>query len=218
MTAPVQENQKDTKQVDTEYNFRELHAKYQRELDKEKDARLRAEKIAEEALAKREIESEPEEETDPYVDHKKLDKKLAKFGEQTKQQTQTEIQKAVQEALSNERNENWKRNNPDFYSIMQYAEKFAAKDPELAETILAMPESFERQKLVYKNIKALGLHLPEPKTSSVQDTIDQNKRSPYYQPSGVGTAPYSMGGDFTSHGKKQAFEKMQELKQRLRTS
>jgi len=79
-----------------------------------------------------------------------------------------------------------------------------------------MPEGFERQKLVYKNIKALGLNMPEVKQPTIQDKIDANKRSPYYQPSGVGTAPYASVGDFSSQGQKQAYAKMQELKNKLR--
>ncbi len=213
MTAPIQENQE--KQNAKEYNFRQLEAKYERQLEQEREARLHAEKTAQEALAKI-PEGESDEDSDPYIDQKKLDKKLAKFGEQTKQQTQTEVQRAVHQALAEERKQTWLKNNPDFYDILQHAERFAAKDPELAETILSMPEGFERQKLVYKNIKALGIHLPEPKETSVQDTIDKNRRSPYYQPSGVGTAPYSMQGDFSENGKKQAHEKMKELQKRMR--
>jgi hypothetical protein len=79
-----------------------------------------------------------------------------------------------------------------------------------------MPEGFERQKLVYKNIKALGLHKPEEKAPSIQDKVDANRRSPYYQPSGVGSAPYAPVGDFSANGQKAAYEKMQELKSKLR--
>ncbi len=99
---------------------------------------------------------------------------------------------------------------------MSHAQKFADNDPELAETILQMPEGFERQKLVYKNIKALGLHKPAQKQSTIQEKIDQNRRSPYYQASGVGSAPYASQGDFSAGGQKNAYEKMLELKKNLR--
>jgi hypothetical protein len=99
---------------------------------------------------------------------------------------------------------------------MQHAEKFAQKDPELAETILNMPDSFERQKLVYKSIKALGVHKPEVQAPSIQDKIDANRRSPYYQPSGPGSAPYQSQGDFSPAGQKNAYAKMKELQNRLR--
>jgi hypothetical protein len=79
-----------------------------------------------------------------------------------------------------------------------------------------MPEGFDRQKLVYKNIKALGLHKPAIKEPSIQEKIDANRRSPYYQPSGVANAPYSTVGDFSTAGQKNAYQKMQELKSKLR--
>ena len=112
--------------------------------------------------------------------------------------------------------EMWLENNPDFYDVLQHAEKLAQKDPDLAESILEMPEGFERQKLVYKNIKALGLHRPEEKAPSIQDKIDSNRKSPYYQPSGIGTAPYSNAGDYSPAGQKQAYEKMKQLRNQLR--
>ena len=89
-------------------------------------------------------------------------------------------------------------------------------NPELAESILEMPEGFERQKLVYKNIKALGLHKPAEKQASIQDKIDANRRSPYYQPTGVSAGPYAGTGDFSKSGQKNAYDKMQQLKAQLR--
>lgn len=141
---------------------------------------------------------------------------MAKFGEQSKQQTQSDINQAVHQALKEERKQNWIKTNPDFYEVLQNAEKFAQADPELAESILEMPEGFERQKLVYKNIKALGLHKPQVKQPSIQEKVDANRRSPYYQPSGVATAPYASVGDFSQGGQEQAYKKMQELKKQLR--
>lgn len=216
MTAPSQENQvQDQKPSDKELNFRKLEEKYQRELAQERAARQEAERIAQEK-SKVVHHDEEEDDDEPYVDKRKLKKTLDKFGQQTKQETQTEIQKAVQVALHEERKQNWVKSNPDFYDVLQYAEKLALKDPDLAESILEMPEGFERQKLVYKNIKALGLHRPEEKAPSIQQKIDANRKSPYYQPSGVGTAPYSNAGDYSQGGQKQAYEKMQQLKAQLR--
>lgn len=215
MTVPVTENQaQDTKPSDKELNFRNLEQKYQRQLDQERSARLEAERMAQEARQK--PVHDEEDDSEPYVDHKKLKREQAKFGQQLKQETQGEIQKAVHTALYEERKQNWMKSNPDFYDVMQHAEKFAQKDPELAEAILEMPEGFERQKLVYKNIKSLGLHKPEQKTPSIQEKIDANRKSPYYQPSGVGTAPYTSQGDYSAGGQKSAYDKMQELKARLR--
>jgi hypothetical protein len=111
----------------------------------------------------------------------------------------------------------WIENNPDFFEVLQkHADKLPTIAPKLADSILKMPDSFERQQLVYNNIKALGLDKPEQKQSSVQDKIDANRRSPYYQPSSVNTPPYAAAGDFSESGKKNAYQKMQELKNRLR--
>lgn len=214
----IQGQENTAKPSDKEMNFRAQQEKYERLLAQERSAREAAEKEANRLAQERSRTNahEDEDDSEPYVDHKKLNKTLAKFGEQTQKQTQSEIQKAVQVALHEERKQNWIKNNPDFYEVLQHAEKFAQKDPELAETILEMPEGFERQKLVYKNIKALGLHKPEMKQPSIQEKVDANRRSPYYQPSGVGSAPYQSAGDFSAGGQKQAYDKMQELKNRLR--
>lgn len=223
MTVQAQPNQNqeniqkntDNKPSDKELNFRALEAKYERQLAQERMAREQAEKALQERM-KANMREDDDDDDEPYVDKKRLEKKLAKFEEKTSQKTQTEIQRAVQIALGEERKNNWMRNNPDFYDVLQHAEKLAQKDPELAETILEMPDGFERQKLVYKNIKALGLHQPEQKKPTIQDTVEANRRSPYYQPSSVAPAPYAAAGDFSQSGQKAAFAKMQELKNRLR--
>jgi hypothetical protein len=210
MSSQSQEQQPSNKEM----NFRNLEAKYQRELEIANAKRIEAERVAQEYMQR---DNQEEETTDPYVDHKKLDKKLARHGENIKQQTQSDIQNAVQTALREERKANWIKSNPDFYDTLKHAEKLAERDPDLADSILEMPESFERQKLVYKNIKALGLHKPEVKQSTVQETIDANRRSPYYQPSNIGSAPFAGSqSNFSAEGQKSAYEKMQQLKKSLR--
>lgn len=216
MSTPTQNNDTTSQNAapnDKELNFRALEAKYQRQIELERAARIEAEKVAQEALSKRQHSSQDDDEDDdePYVDKRKLKKTLNQFSEQTRQHTQSEIQKAVHIALQEEKKQNWLKQNNDFYEVLNHAERLAQQDPELAETILSMPEGFERQKLVYKNIKALGLHKEPQKQATIQEKIDANKRSPYYQPSGVGTAPYAQVGDFSSTGQKQAYEKMQAL-------
>lgn len=196
-----------------ELNFRKMEQMYERQLSKEREAREAAERALEDKSKKHDDDDDDDE---PYIDKKRLKKEQAKFGQQMKQETQTEIQRAVHTALQEERKQQWLKTNSDFFDVMKHAERFAQKDPELAESILTMPEGFERQKLVYKNIKALGLHEPEKKQPTIQDKIDSNKRSPYYQPSGVGTSPYASGGDYSPVGQKNAYDKMKELQSRLR--
>jgi hypothetical protein len=216
MTTVNQENT--TAQVapsDKELNFRALEAKYQRQAEQDRAACIDLERRLQEAESNKSSDDD-EDDAEPYVDKKRLKKEQAKFGQQMKQETQGEIQKAVHMALAEERKNNWLKSNPDFYEVLQHAEKFAQKDPELAESILEMPEGFERQKLVYKNIKALGIHKPEEKKQTIQEKVDANKRSPYYQPSGIAAAPYAGGGDFSAQGQKAAYDKLQQLKTNLR--
>jgi len=213
--APVQEQ---TTQVsDKELNFRKLESKYQQQIALEQARREELERRIQE-LSQKQVEEPEEDERDdePYVDHKKLDKKLNKFAEQNRKQTQSEIQKAVQQAVQEERKQQWIKQNPDFYDTLQHAETLAMQAPDLAESILEMPESFERQKLVYKNIKALGLDKPQSKEPSIQEKVDANRRAPYYQPSGVGASPYHSAANFSPDGQRQAYEKMKELQSRLR--
>lgn len=218
MTVPAQENQaQDAQPNNKELNFRALEQKFQQQLAHE---RAEKEKLALELQQRQQPNrhDDEEEDSEPYVDHKRLRKEQAKFGQQIKQETQTEIQKAVHAALKQERETNWLKNNSDFNDIMrnENVEKFAQLDPELAETILEMPAGFERQKLVYKSIKALAVHRPQAKEQTIQEKIDSNRRSPYYQPSSAGAAPYSQVGDYSDNGQKQAYEKMQALKKQLR--
>jgi hypothetical protein len=204
----------ENKPSDKELNFRMLEAKYEKELAKERSARLEAERIAQDRSQAQ--SKDDEDDSEPYVDHKKLSKTLNKFGQNTHSEIQKAMEIAKQSAKEELKQEMWLENNPDFYDVLQHAEKFAQRSPKLAETILRMPEGFERQKLVYQNIKEFGLHKPEEKKPSIQDKVDANRRGAFYQPSGVGTAPYAAAGDFSQQGQKQAYEKMQQLKANLR--
>jgi hypothetical protein len=209
---PVQEQ----KQSDKEYNF----AQIRKQLEQERMARQQAEQRAQElerlAQEKQNVGVEDETSDEPYVDHRRLEKRIAKSEQKSKAETRDEIKNAVNTALAEERKSQWLKGNPDFYEIMGHAQTFAEKDPELAETILQMPDTFERQKLVYKNIKALGLHKKEEPKSTIQDKINQNQRSPFYQPSGMSGPGYAQAGDFSEVGQKNAYTKMKELQARLR--
>lgn len=217
MSAPTQNNQAqpENKPSDKELNFRAIEAK----LAQERAAKMELEKENERLrqLAQRApVQEEDDRDDEPYVDHKKLAKQFNKFG----QNTQSEIQKAMElakhSAKEELRQEMWLENNPDFYDVLQHADKLAERSPALANSILKMPDNFERQKLVYQNIKELGVHKGKPPEPSIQQKIDANRKSPYYQPSGVGTAPYSNGGDFSPQGQKQAYDQLQKLKSNLR--
>jgi len=219
MTAPT-ENQaqilnNDQKDNSKELNFRKQEQMYQRMLKEREEKLAELEKKLQENKAAPAVEDE--DDSEPYVDHKRLNKTLNKFGQSTQSEIQKAMELAKQKAKDEVKQELWLEQNPDFYDVLQHAEKFAQKAPQLAESILRMPEGFERQRLVYQNIKTLGIDKPEVKGPSIQEKIDANRRSPYYQPSGTGTAPYNTGtGDFSPAGQKNAYAKMQELKAKLR--
>lgn len=230
MSTASQENQssQEVRTDTTEQNLAKQRQMYERKLEAERQEKLQwqeraaaAEKVSQERTRMSPLNEDDDDDSEPYVDKKKLQRTLNKFGEQAKQQTRQEIQAAVAEALDNERKNNYLRENNDFNDVMNEdtLARFSTKHPRLAENILRMPDGFERQKLVYENIKALGLDKPEVKGPSVQDKINANRRSPYYQPSSVGAAPYDSGPsgkDYSDNEKKMAYDKMQELKNRLR--
>ena len=199
---------------DKELNFRRLEAKYQNEVAQERSKREELEKRLNDMSQK--PEEDDNDDSEPYVDHKRLEKKLQRYDKQAKQETQTEIQKAVKQALHEEKKNSWIKTHSDFDEVMEHAEKIYHRDPDLAESILEMPPSFERQKLVYKSIKALGLDKPAQREQTIQEKIDSNRKAPFYQPTGVGAAPYSSAGNFSPDGQKQAYDKMKELQSRLR--
>jgi actin-related protein len=205
---------------DKELNFRKQEEMFTRKLDQEKQARQQAEERLSQlerlVQSKGKSDDDDDEPSDePYVDHRRLRKAQDRMEKKIVGETDNRINQAVQAALAEERRNQWMKNNPDFFEVMNHAQAFAEKDPELAETILSMPEGFERQKLVYKNIKALGMHKKDEPKPTVQDQIDKNRRTPFYHPSGVGTAPYNNAGDFSAKGQENAYNKMKELQKRL---
>lgn len=216
MSTEVSTTSVESKVSDKEFNFRQLESKYRTEVERERQARLELEQKLQAMSQQNNIANEEEESSEPYVDNRRLEKKLARFGQSTQSDIQKAMEKAKQDAKEELRQELWLDSNPDFFDVLQNAEKFAQTNPMLADSILKMPDSFERKKLVYANIKAMNLHKPAPVESSIQDKIDANKRSPFYQPSNIGTAPYAPTGDFSDAGKKAAYDKMQQSKSRLR--
>lgn len=213
MTSPEVTPQQEMKPSDKEINFRKQEQMFQKLLA-ERDAKLNElQKMLEQ---KSQTTQQDEIDDEPYVDHKRLEKKLSTFERKLEEKIEKKAEERARYLLEQDKKDRWLRQNPDFYEVLQHADKFAERDPDLAESILEMPDTFERQKLVYKNIKALGVHKPQEKQPSIQDKVDANRRSPYYQPSGVGTSPYAQTGDFSPAGQKNAYDQMQALKKRLR--
>jgi hypothetical protein len=201
---------------DKERNFRQLEARYQRDLEKERSARQDLEKQMEQIQARMTPPAQEEETDDPYVDHKRLNRTLSSFEKRMEEKIEKMAESKASQMMEQKSVQDWLKRNPDFQTVMDnHANKLWDADPELAESILAMPDNFERQKIVYRNVKTMGLDKPAQKAPSIQDKIDANRRSPYYQPTGIASTPYQSGGDFSQSGQANAYKKMQELKSRL---
>ena len=201
--VPVQEpvdNQK-------EYNFAQLR----KQMEQERQARIAAEEKAAryEQLAQHKP-TDDEDDDEPYVDKKKLKKVLNQFGDEAKKTTADIVKNEVEKALNQERTQQYLKQNADFDKVMNsdLVQKFADTHPALAEVILKMPEGFERQKLVYENIKAAGMDKPQLKQQTIQEKVDANRRSPFMPSSGPGSAPYAQVGDFSPVGQKNAYDAM----------
>jgi hypothetical protein len=214
MTAETENSVVESPKNDKELNFRALESR----LKQEREARLEAERRIEELSKKSQQNEDDEDDSEPYVNSNKLKKTLNRLGQTTQSEIQKAMEMAKMSAKEELKQEMWLENNPDFYDTLKHAEKLAMRAPKLADAILKMPEGFERQKLVYQNIKELGIDKPEQKASSIQERMDANKKNAYYQPTGIGTAAYNGdASDFSSTGQKQAYEKMQQLKKKLQS-
>lgn len=218
MAEIEQDNQVSIDKTTKEDNLVKQRQMYERQLEAERQSKLQLEQ----RLAELERRSSPSETFDddendePYIDRKRLKKESVKIKTEAVKESKQYVQEAVAAALAEERQKNWLKQNPDFEEVMKNAQKIQDLDPEAAEAFLELPPGFERQKLVYKTIKLAGLHKKQEPQQSIQEKIDSNKRSPYYQPSGVGTSPYANQGDFSPVGQKNAYEKLQQLKKNLR--
>lgn len=223
MTVPAntQDNQAPEQKQDTrEFNFRQQEQLFKRQLEEERQARIAAEKERDEFKnAKRPASDDDDDHSDePYIDRRTLDKKLKKWEAGIDAKIDQKAEEKARAMVEQERRNAYLKSKGDFNNVMspEMMQKLVSKDPELAETILEMPEGFARQKLVYQTIKAMKLDQAEVKQPSIQEKVDANRRSPYYQPSGVNAPPHAATGDFSPAGQKNAYQKLMELKNKLR--
>lgn len=212
-------NTENAKANDEESNLVKQRKYYERQLDQERQARMQAEeKAAQIAKATIQTEDDDDPSDEPYVDHKRLNRKFSKFEKTMEQTIERKAEEKALKLIEEERKRHYLRDNADFAEVMkpEVVQRFAEKHPNLAENLVAMPDNFERQRLIYETIKTLGVHKPPVNEPSIQQKIDANRKSPYYQPSGISNPPFSGGGDFSQQGQKSAYDKMKELQSRLR--
>lgn len=222
MTVPVQSQENQAQALEAtkqDHNFTHLRQQVAAEKKAREAAEQRTKELEEHVRKSGSRSDDDDADSDePYVDRRILDKRFKKFEENISKTIDSKAEEKARSMMAQERQATFFRSNPDFQQVMapEVLQKFGEKYPDVAESLLALPDNFERQKLVYNQVKALGVHKKEEPKQSVQDKIDQNRRSPYYQPSGVANAPYASQGDFSPAGQKNAFEKLQQLKNNLR--
>jgi hypothetical protein len=215
-----QEQQPEVKQTDTrEYNFAQIRKQLEAERAEKQKMSERLSELEKHANSNRNADSDEDEVSDePYVDERRLNKKLAKFEQRFEKKVQDTAEQRARALLEQERQNIFLKQNPDFGNVLtpDIVQKFADKYPDIAEPMLELPDNFARQKLLYQNIKALGLHKKEEERQPIQQKVEQNRRSPYYHPTGISTPPHSATGDFSQTGQKNAYDKMKELQRNLR--
>lgn len=222
MTAPT-ENSQDPQQAVTpnskEDNLVLQRKMYERQLGEERKAREQMQKRLDDLEATksrnaRNDDVDDDDDSEPYVDKRTLKKQLSKFAQDMGQDIDRRAEEKARTLMEQERQVSFLKQNNDFNQILneENIQKFAERHPEVAEQMLEMPDNFARKKLLYQNIKALGIHKKDEQRPSIQDTVNKNQRTPYYQPSQAGaTPPYAMQGDFSQKGQENAYAKMKEL-------
>jgi len=202
--------------VQKEDNLRKQREYYEKMLAEERKQRSLAEAKANE-LSKNSRSAVDDDDDEPYVDQKRLAKQMSAFRQDLEKDIDQKAEAKARQLLDERDKQAYLKERGDFHSVMkeEVIERFANEHPALAETILRMPPGFEREKLVYEAIKTSGTDKPKAKEQSIQDKVNANMRSPYYQPSGTASAPYQSQGDFSQSGQKNAYDQLQKLKARL---
>jgi hypothetical protein len=199
------------KQAEKEHNFSQFKKLMEKKFEEEQQARMKLEQELKAARQPNRSDDDDDNDDEPYVDKRKLNKVLAKFEEKFDKKVDEKAEQKARMLIHEERKESYLRENNDFQQVLQSEniQRFAEKHPNIAKAMLNMPDTFERQQLLYEQIKAMGMHKKEePK---IQDTINKNLKSPYYRPTSESSPPYAAMGDFSEGGQKNAYQKMQEL-------
>lgn len=218
MTTSTPENSSvEPQKTDKEFNFEKLR----KQLDQERAEKVKMqERIEALERTSRPAKSDDDDDSDePYIDQKTFSKKMSKFESQIEEKIDKRAEEKARLMLDNEKQQDYVKRNPDFGQVLtqENIQRFANEHPAIAERMLKMPDTFDRQALLYEQIKTLqSQKKATDEKSAIQQKIDQNKKSPFYQPSGMGSSPYAAAGDFSPTGQKSAYEKLQELKSRLR--
>lgn len=220
MSSPTEnpQVQAESKEQQLERNFAQQRKHYERQLEAQKNEfEQRLAQLEQERQAKKEYAHHDDDDSsdEPYVDRKALKKELGRLTETFEKKIDAKAEEKARALLEQERQSQYVRQNPDFREVLtsENIQKFAEKFPNMAEPMLEMPDNFARQKLLYEQIKALGVNKPPaPPQPSMQEMLKNNRKPMYYQPSiSGGQPPYAQNGDFSQEGQKAAYAKMKDL-------
>lgn len=157
---------------------------------------------------------------EPYIDQKTLARKMSAWEKDLEQRFEKKAEEKARELLAQDKRNEFLKRNPDFENILapENLDKYSKDNPEEAEvwTQLRTENNFERQKLLYYQLKKQEALKKMGEVSSMQKKVDENRKNPYYIPSGSGTPPQaSFGGNFDKTAQKNSYDLMQSLKQRV---
>jgi hypothetical protein len=220
----IEQTQEDIKAVekpnDSEINFANLRKKaekLEKEAQFEREQRIRLESTLEmmrsqPAPQKKEpVEEEEEDDGEPYVVKKALDRKLTQHTNRLMKEIERKAEEKAMQLFEKQKQQNYLNEHRDFNEVLnpENLQYLVDNHPEVANSILEMPEGFARQKLAYQTLKAFKQK--EEKRASIQETINNNHKSLYYQPSQYGNPPSATTMDFTPQGRKQAYDAMKKM-------
>lgn len=208
------------KESNAERNFAKLRQKADKAeqmADQERNERLKLQEEVERLRGQRVTEFSDDEEddsSDPYVDKRKLKKLFTKWEAKNDEKIVRTAQEIARQVLNEDRQRNFmtqlKSEHRDFDEVVNddTIEKLKAGSPRMAAMLAGEPDEYKKHAIAYEAIKLANLHR---KPENVKEKVEQNMKNPYYYPSSMGTGGTSLG-DFSSTGKKAAYDKIQQLK------
>lgn len=211
---------------DKESNFRRLEAA--REVDRERA--LRAE--LENQMLKREMENiktmltpaekdpldDVQDMSDPDQVRKAFKTALARNESRFKKEAEEVADRKIEQKFKEREDANFlgrlKSQYTDYDSVMNDAslEKLSKTNPEFLEAAMQIPDDYARRKLVYAHLKTNKPVAEE--RQSIKEIVDENKRNPFFIPSGSG-APSAVDYDLKSpKARDEAYAKLKAAQRR----
>lgn len=218
LAAAAQTSQVEADQVKVQAkNFAELRSIA--ESAKQENLQLKQRLAQLEDNMKKAIPKKDEEDSDePYVDHNKLRREMGKFAETMDSTIDKKASEKARAMIEEEKKNDYLQRNKDFYEVLREDEikKFVDEHPNLAAPLSKLPDTFERQQLVYEAIKTLKDVKPAQSTptqpkSILAQAFESRKASMAYTPGGSSGGPFQSMGDFSPGGQKQAYERFKSL-------